>query len=167
MNKVSYKFKDDKEILGFINFEVKKFIGMWSDETTLYNYNRMTISEISQEVYLKIFKSVNKDINKRYIRTAIMMVCIDLYRKESEVDPIDKLKDSNSDYEDFKEPEVTEEEIYEEYYIDSEMQLFLDRELKIIELLREGYRHPEIIEITKIPKASYYFIINRLKDKYL
>lgn len=161
----SHKFEEPKELLKFITNEIFKYIGIRDSKVILRKYNRLTVEELAMEVYLKLLRS-SKEYNKSYIRQAVIYVCIDEYRKNTEVDPlINKYDDKTSENEQKADGNVE----YQFPMMDRllQLKLFDKRELSVIQLMMEGYRNNEIREILKIPKVTYYGIINRIKIKYI
>lgn len=152
----SHIFKSDKELMEFIQKEVMKYVGCYDPTKVLFSYNRLTVEELSQEVMVRLLRSVDQEFNKKYVRQAVMYVCIDEYRRF-------RLHDLP---EDLEEPETDGEEFE---LVERLMQVdrFTPQELKVIELLMLGHRNPEIREILKIPKMTYYTLLNRIKSKYL
>jgi len=124
----------------------------------------MTITELAGDVFIKVLRS-SKIANKAYIRQAVMFVCIDNYRKQSDIceSVVNKY---NRDREQDKVLSTSE---CQYQLVDRLMTLkiFEPRELQVIELMMEGYRNPEIREILKIPKMTYYTLLNNLKLKYI
>ena len=167
MTKIKYKFKDELEVLQYVIQEVKRYTGAKSLSQVLYSYNRLTVEELGQEVYVKILRSVQPEgLSKTYIRQAVIFVCIDEYRRYRLVDPIETSSDSEEsiDREDLLEsPETYGFELTERLM---NLEMFEPKELEVILLLIEGKRNPEIREELNIPKMSYYTLLNRLKRKY-
>lgn len=152
----SYSFKGPEEILEFIQKEVMKYTGCFVPDRIMYGYNRMTVEEVTHEVYIKILRSVNKDINKSYVRQAVVFVCLDLYRKQVEDDGPKDPKDL----------EISEEEVFDEMERLMQLHKFTPKELRVVELLLEGKRNPEVRKELKIPKMSYYTLLNKIKSLY-
>ena len=144
----------DKELLDFILREVKKYTGCSDTTRVLYSYNRLTIEELAQEVYLKILRTV-AEVNKSYVRQTVMFVCIDEYRKWTELDSS------------YSEEETEDSETFKETERLMTLGIFEPKELDIVLGLMEGKRNPEIREELGIPKMSYYTMLKRIKLKYL
>lgn len=178
MDKRSHIFNDTEELLEFINREVMKYTGCTQSDKILFSYNRMTVEEIAQEVVLKILRSHNDEgINKSYVRQAVVYVCIDIYRKTSDICPgISRFSNHLSNGVTYTSTagegiplpsqlanEVPEYELIERLL---NLKMFEPKELEVIILLMEGKRNPEIRQELNIPKMSYYTLLNRIKSKY-
>ena len=151
----SYKFKDDKELLEFIAVEVKKYTGAKERDKILFSYNRMTVDELAQEVFIKLLRTVSSK-NKKYIRQAVIYVCIDFYRLKADIDP-QGLEDSPENLEAPK--DLMPERLMQ-------LSRFSGRELEVILRMLDGQRNPEIREAMKIPKMTYYTLLKRLESTY-
>lgn len=158
--KISYIFEDERELLDFIIWEVKKYTGCNDLSRVLFAYNRLTVEELAQEVYLKLLKTVSSGMNKSYVRQAVVFVCIDEYRRY-------RLYDNPNAQESQDTLESCEAEVYQETERLRHLRIFSERELEVMELLLLGHRNPEVREILKIPKMSYYTLLNRIKLKYI
>ena len=55
---------------------------------------------------------------------------------------------------------------YSEVERDRDCKQFTEKERRVIKKLREGLRNPEVREELKIPKMTYYTLLNRIKQKY-
>lgn len=161
----SHQFKEPKELLKFITNEIFKYIGVRDSKVILRKYNRLTVEELAMEVYIKLLRS-SKEYNKSYIRQAVIYVCIDEYRKNTEVDPLVNKYDSK----------VTEAEKRADDNVEYQfplmdrllhLRIFNKRELEVIKLMMEGYRNNEVRDILKIPKVTYYTVLNNIKIKYI
>jgi len=170
--KISYIFKTDQDLINFINKEVKKYVGKYNTNQILYSYNRMTIEELSQEVFLKLLRTVQEDglMNKSYVRRAVMMVCIDEYRRTTDSDQVFDVYSTDSDegntYSPADELLITQEEVYQDVERMLSLDIFEPKELKVMLKLMEGLRNPEVREELGIPKMTYYTLLNKLKLKY-
>lgn len=153
----SYKFKDPQELLDFIKKEIRNYIGKYDDNVILYRYNRMTIDELAQEVYIKLLRTAGHEVNKKYVRQSVIYVCIDYYRLASDQDPVGDLENCKS--------MVCRDSLKETERL-LQLKKFSEKEIKIISLLLEGYRNPEIREILKMPKMTYYTSLKRLRESY-
>lgn len=167
--KTSYIFTDDKELLDFIIWEVKKYTGCTELSKVLFTYNRLTVEELAQEVYVKLLRTVSPmGFNKSFVRQAVVFVCIDEYRRFRIYD----VPRSTTDPEDW-EPnaqealEITEEETYGLTERLMQLDLFTDRELSVVLLLIEGHRNPVIRDTLGIPKMTYYTLLKRIKERLL
>lgn len=140
--------------LEFIEREVMKYTGCYVKDRILYGYNRMTVEELVQEVALRLLRAPVEEMNKSYIRTAIMFTCIDAYRKavEDDSDDLQELEDPRED-----------KELVERL---KTLEIFSHKELKVILMLMEGYRNPDIQQALGIPKRSYYTLLNRIKKNF-
>lgn len=173
MKKVSYKFKGPEEILEFIQKEVMKYTGCFSLSQVLYSYNRLTVEELAMEVYLKLLRSVNdKQLNKAYVRQAVVFVCIDEYRRYRLVDPKPVLYDGEEEGDDSYCDRQLNLEADETYNFElterlMNLKLFEPKELEVVLLLMEGKRNPEIRKELDIPKMTYYTLLSRLRRKYI
>lgn len=158
----SYKFKSDEELHKFIMKSIKAYTG-YQDGQILFRYNRMTVEELAQEVFIKLLRTVG-DMNKKYVRQAVVFVCIDAYRKNTEQCPVDPWEDGEV----FNEKEYIVLKAPEDPMPERLMQLhkFTERELEVVMLLLEGKRNPEIRNELDIPKMTYYTLLNRIKEKY-
>lgn len=154
----SYRFKDDNDLMDFIQKEVRKYTGQYSDDNrVLFAYNRLTVEELSQEVALRLLRAVTPDgPNKTYVRQAVIYVCIDEYRRYRVYD-----LPSNS----------PEEQLEDDTLVATErvmqLKIFNPKELEVVKLLMEGHRNPQVREILKIPKMTYYTLLARIKVKYI
>ncbi len=165
LDKRSHKFENPKELLKFITFEIFKYIGVKDSKTVLRSYNRLTVEELAMEVYIKLLRS-SKEYNKAYIRQAVIYVCIDEYRKNTEADPTVWQNDKGeSQAEKLSDDEVD----YQFPLMDRliQMKVFEPRELQVISMMMEGRRNNEIRETLAIPKVTYYTLINNIKIKYI
>ena len=156
----SHKFKDNQELLEFIIVEIKKYVGVLDTTKILYRYNRMTIEELAQEVNMKLLRTVGDHMNKKYVRQAVVFVCIDFYRLKGDdcpSAPIDN-EDKNTDILEAPEDLMPERLM--------QMDRFQGRDKEVILLMLEGYRNPEIREILGIPKMTYYTLLKRMNLKY-
>ncbi len=169
--KTSYKFKDDQELLGFILSEVKKYTGCYYEHKVLYSYNRLTVEELAQEVFLKILRSVNsRELNKSYVRQAVVFVCIDEYRRYRLNDmPTTKQGLGSEEFdvnfqENLETPQAYEFELTERLM---NLKMFEAKELEVVMLLIEGKRNPEVRKELNIPKMTYYTLLKRLRRKYI
>ena len=97
-------------------------------------------------------------MNKSYVRQAVVFVCIDEYRKISDLDNPEPSS-----------PDLTLE--HEEVFQDVERLMSLDifepKELTVMLKLMEGLRNPEVREDLGIPKMTYYTLLKKLKLKYI
>ena len=155
---LSHEFKDLNEVIKFINAEVKSYLNKYNSQQIVFAYNRMTSEELSQEVIIKLLRSVEdpvKGINKSYIRRCITFTCIDIYRKISEHDPVER-----------DDPVITEEDLFMDVERELQMKVFDKRELSIVKLLLEGSTNPDIREILGISRTVYFKIIKEMKIKY-
>lgn len=144
----------NRETLKDIEREVMKFTGCFNKDKVLWAYNRLTVEELTNEVAIKIIRSTN-EVNKSYIRKAVMFTCIDIYRKMSDYD---------ESYSEQCEPEDDGGLEFQERLMT--LKIFEPRELKIVLLMLEGKRNPEIRKELGIPKMTYYSILKRLRVKY-
>lgn len=162
----SHKFKDDLEVLEFIKWEVRKYTGCYKDDNkVLFAYNRLTVEELAQEVYLKLLRSVSpKGLNKKYVRQAVVFVCIDEYRRFRVYDYPEGPEELESPQERL---EVEAQEVYGLTERLMQLDIFTEKELSVILLLMEGHRNPAVRKILDIPKMTYYTLLNRIKSKYI
>lgn len=163
----SYIFEDQEELMSFITKEVMKYIGHWDRSEIIYKYNRMTIDELAMEVYIKILRST-KIVNKAFVRQAVIYVCIDEYRKTTEICGC-KLESSNEEGESYtkKEGLLKTEGDLELVERLMTLKIFEPRELEVISAMMEGKRNPEIRKELKIPKLTYYSMLHTMKLKYI
>lgn len=169
MNK-SIEFDFDNNLIIFIKKEVMKYLSIYDNKKVLYAYNRMTVEEIAQEVVLKLYKSVAGDkVNKTYIRRAISFVCIDLYRKNTDQDPIRFQQDLSDPTEDIDITESLLSQSEEETFGDTDIDIIFEQyrgiELKILLLIREGYSNKEIFEKLNMPKVNFYTLMQSFNRK--
>lgn len=165
----------DLELLETIKKEIKKYTNHWEETKILYRYNKMTIEEIAQEVFIKILRSVGKELTKSYIRQAVIFVCIDLYRKRVEVEESRMVYSRDSKYiEDLYDDldlkdsilKIEAEDVYRQAERELQLKQFTPKELKVIQKLMEGCRNPEIRESLGIPKMTYYTLLKKIKELY-
>jgi DNA-directed RNA polymerase specialized sigma24 family protein len=165
----SHKFKDDLEVLEFIKWEVRKYTGCYKDDNkVLFAYNRLTVEELAQEVYVKLLRTVStKGLNKKYVRQAVVFTCIDEYRRFRVYDypgSLEELEEQESPQERI---EVSKEDTYGLTERLMQLDIFTDRELEVVLLLMEGHRNPEVRDLLSIPKMTYYTLLKRIRAKYI
>ena len=158
----SHTFEDPIEMLAFIKRAVSKYIGVGTTKRILRSYNRLTLDELSMAVFIKVYRST-KVANKAFIRQAVIYVCIDEYRKNTECCPLEPKEATMANEQELL--EAPEELSFHERLMT--LKIFSGTELAIIELMIEGHRNPEIREILKIPKMTYYTVLNQIKIKYI
>lgn len=145
-----------QETLNYILKETMKYTGCFDTQKVLYSYDRMTVEELAQEVALKVLRAPEEDLKRTYIRTAVMFVCIDRYRKISEYDSSqeeEQLEDTSDD------PKVMVDRL-------KMLDMFTEQELEVMLMLIEGHSNSKIFEILDIPHRTYYNILNRLREKH-
>lgn len=156
--KISYRFESPEELLEFIIWEVKKYTGCKDLEKVLFSYNRLTVEELAQEVYVKLLRTVKPEgFNKSFVRQAVVYVCIDEYRRF-------RLYDTSPDAQ--ENLEVEQDEVFKETERLRHLEIFTGRELQVIELLMLGHKNLEVREILGIPNMTYYSLLKRLREKY-
>lgn len=169
MNK-EYLFNFDNDLVKYVKKEVMKYLNEFNDNRVLYHYDRMTVNELTQEVLLKLFKSNQGKINKSYIRKNIMSVCIDSYRKNSDLDLDVIVGSSYRDNDDLTCLEdlflsVDDDTLFESIYLESELKHFEGRELQIFLKALEGLKGQEIFQALNIPHRTYYTLLKKLKQR--
>lgn len=162
----SHKFQSEVEFLEFIQLAVQDYVGVQDTQRILYNYDRMTVEELAQEVSLKLLRTVELgECNKSYVRQAVMWLCIGRYRKMT--DECSESPEELDDLEGIASPQdklVTQEDVLPERLM--QLDKFTERELKVVMLMLEGKRNPEIRETLGIPKMTYYTLIKNLYLDY-
>jgi DNA-directed RNA polymerase specialized sigma24 family protein len=120
----------------------------------------MTIEELTQEVYLKLLRTVQEEgkMNKSYVRQAVVFVCIDEYRKISDLDNPEPLSPDTP---------IDHEEVFQDVERLMSLDIFEPKELTVMLKLMEGLRNPEVREDLGIPKMTYYTLLKKLKLKYI
>ena len=166
----SHYFKTVDSLLEFIDRETKRFIGVYESKMVLYSYNRMTVEELVQEVFIKIFKTVDwKGVNKTYIRNCVRTVCIDKYRKMCEVDPRESMGILDEDEEiSFETLEllVSEEDTFRDTIRLRDLKAFENRERDVLEHLLCHCSNRETYELLGISKMTFYRTINKILKEH-
>ncbi len=161
-------FNYDNELVSYTRKEIMKYVNEYNPERVLYHYNRMTINELTQEVLLKVFKSNQGKINKAYVRKAIMCVCIDNYRRTSDLDlgivTGNDISDECVQLEDLY-LTIDDNTLFESIHLLSELKHFEGKELDIFSLALQGFRGQEIFTKLGIPHRTYYTLLASLRDK--
>lgn len=170
MNK-EHLFLYNQELIDYIKKEIMKYINIFTQDKVLYNYNRMTVEELTQDTLLKVWKSVGRDktINKAFVRSAARHVCIDAWRKKTDIDLDVLVVDNEEDID--KETKVYNSLLMsldpEDIYRDSERELvlkhFQDKDLKILLKLIEGYNSTETLESIGVSRSNYYHLVKKYK----
>lgn len=99
-----------------------------------------------------------------------MSVCIDSYRKNSDLDLDVIVGSSYRDNDDLTCLEdlflsVDDDTLFESIYLESELKHFEGRELQIFLKALEGLKGQEIFQALNIPHRTYYTLLKKLKQR--
>lgn len=138
--------------------------------------NANEIEDIAQEVFIKIYKNINKFQGNSSLYTWIYKItvnlCLDIIRKKKEVIYLDekiKLNDGEVELQ-LPSDEKNQEEIYEEKELKEKLRKCIDKlpdKQKVMIILRDikGMSYEEISEITNIKLGTVKSQINRARLK--
>ena len=148
--------------------EIYKKHQVWIDIVCSVGCNKETAEDITQEMYIKIQKRINKglnidfgdDYNYYYIFKTLKSLFLDLKRKETKVNTlsIDNMRDFLAD---------SDAANYEEVYatIQNELNNMYWYDKKIFEIIEGGESIAQLSRKSGIPYYSLYNTYKKVKEK--
>tara|TARA_R110002020_G_scaffold6214_3_gene26000 strand:- start:4759 stop:5238 length:480 start_codon:yes stop_codon:yes gene_type:complete len=141
---------------------------VWIDIVCSFGCNKETAEDITQEMYIKIQKRINKgldidfgdDYNYYYIFKTLKSLFLDLKRKEAKVNTlsIDNMRDFLADFDAAN---------YEKVYatIQNELNNMYWYDKKIFEIIEGGESIAQLSRKSGIPYYSLYNTYKKVKEK--
>ncbi|WGH49984.1 hypothetical protein [Pseudoalteromonas phage vB_PtuP_Slicky01] len=162
-------FRFDNELIKYIKKEILKYVNEGNPNKVLYNYDRMTVEELTQETLLKLHRSTDPEdpvMNKAFVRRCSRFVCIDAYRRRMDV--IDRHVVSVDDEQDIEDRLfLDEEEAFRDVNRDLMLENYVGRDKEVLLKLIEGYKNGETLESLGIPRMTYYTLLKKLRENIL